>query len=130
MNPSGFVIPNPHSLAKRTFLITNDKSKQDISCIDFAMFHLPVNNSINCIKLVLSCAQEFPTVFPIQMAATACLFNLSKAELGNKIHPGILRKIVQADLDAMETFPQHQQLQKNVLLTMYSHRILQEVGQI
>ena len=79
------------------------------------------------------------------MAATACLFNLSKAELGTKIHPKILKEIVRseitfsmpsirvmiiylADLDAMETFPQHQQLQKNVLLTICSDRILQEVG--
>ena len=77
------------------------------------------------------------------MAATACLFNLSKAELGTKIHPKILKEIVKsmtncfvtitaygsilADLDAMETFPQHQQLQKNVLLTICSDRILQEV---
>ena len=78
------------------------------------------------------------------MAATACLFNLSKAELGTKIHPKILKEIVRselrlsipsirimiinlADLDAMETFPQHQQLQKNVLLTICSDRILQEV---
>ena len=28
----------------------------------------------------------------------------------------------------METFPQHQQLQKNVLLTICSDRILQEVN--
>lgn len=33
-----------------------------------------------------------------------------------------------ADLDAMETFPQHQQLQKNVLLTICSDRILQDVN--
>ena len=33
-----------------------------------------------------------------------------------------------ADLDAMETFPQHHQLQKNVLLTICSDRILQDVS--
>merc|ERR1719193_1549766 len=83
---------------------------------------------VDIIFKVLSCAKEYPTVFPIQMAATACLFNLSKSELGAKIHPKILREIVKADLDAMETFPQHQQLQKNVLLTICSDRILQEVN--
>ena len=56
------------------------------------------------------CAREYPSVFQIQMAATACLFNLSKADLGNKMHPRILRDIVKTDLDAMETFPQHQQV--------------------
>jgi len=83
---------------------------------------------VDIIFKVLSCAKEYPTVFQIQMAATACLFNLSKSELGAKIHPKILREIVKADLDAMETFPQHQQLQKNVLLTICSDRILQEVN--
>merc|ERR1712098_267919 len=39
-----------------------------------------------------------------------------------------LKEIVKAYLDAMETFPQHQQLQKNVLLTICSDRILQEVN--
>ena len=99
-----------------------------------------------CFQKVLLCAREYPTVFPIQMAATACLFNLSKPDLGAKIHPKILKEIVKseyfsmdelrkhsnipfpADLDAMETFPQHQQLQKNVLLTICSDRILQDVN--
>lgn len=62
------------------------------------------------------------------MAATACLFNLSKGNLGQKLHPKVLGEIVEADLNAMETFPQHQQLQKNVLLTICSDRILQEVN--
>jgi len=83
---------------------------------------------VDIIAKVLSCAREYPSVFPIQMAATACLFNLSKSDLGAKIHPKILKEIVKADLDAMETFPQHQQLQKNVLLTICSDRILQEVN--
>lgn len=83
---------------------------------------------VDIIARVLCCAREYPTVFPIQMAATACLFNLSKSDLGAKIHPKILKEIVKADLDAMETFPQHQQLQKNVLLTICSDRILQEVN--
>ena len=76
---------------------------------------------------MLECAREYPNVFPIQMAATACLFNLSKTELSQQLHPRILREIVEVDLKAMETYPQHQQLQKNVLLTIYSYRILQEV---
>ena len=45
---------------------------------------------------VLLCAREYPTVFPIQMAATACLFNLSKPDLGAKIHPKILKEIVKS----------------------------------
>ena len=61
------------------------------------------------------------------MAATACLYNLSKAELGQKVHPVCLRDIVDLTLLAMENFPNHQQLQKNALLTLCSDRILQDV---
>ena len=44
------------------------------------------------------------------MAATACLFNLSKNEIGLRLHPKILGQIVKLDLDAMETFPQYHQV--------------------
>ena len=47
------------------------------------------------------------------MAATACLFNLSKNEIGQKLHPKILGQIVKVDLDAMETFTQYHQVLKN-----------------
>ncbi len=77
--------------------------------------------------MVVAAANRYGTVFPVQMAATACLYNLSKAEVGLTLHPKILREIVEVDLNAMEEFPQHQQLQKNVLLTICCDRILQEV---
>ena len=83
---------------------------------------------IDIIELVVQSAMKYPTVFGIQMAATACLFNLSEGETGQKLHPKILSAIVRVDLDAMEAFPQHQQLQKNVLLTLCNDRILQEVN--
>lgn len=77
---------------------------------------------------MISAAEAYETVFAVQMAATACLYNLSKTELGEKLHPTVLRDIINVDLNAMEEFPQHQQLQKNVLLTICSDRILQEVN--
>ena len=90
-------------------------------------------------------------MFAIQMAATACLFNLSKSEIGQKLHPRLLGRIVAVDLvrsdhsrlydlvfvdstyfpiqqNAMESYPQHLQLQKNVLLTICTDRILQDVS--
>jgi len=39
------------------------------------------------------------------MAATACLYNLSK-EFSDKLHPSVLRRIIEVDLNAMEEFPQ------------------------
>ena len=77
---------------------------------------------------MIRAAYRYQTVFPIQMAATACLYNLSKSEIGQKLHPSVLRQIVEVDLCAMKEFPQHQQLQKYVLLTICSDRILQDVN--
>ena len=64
----------------------------------------------------------------ICMAATACLYNLTKNELGDGLHPTVLKSVVDATLLAMETHPNHQQLQKNALLTLCSDRILQNVS--
>lgn len=79
------------------------------------------------IKLVLPAMKLHPRTLGVQMAATACLYNLSKAELGQKIHPCCLKEIIELTLKAMENFPNHQQLQKNALLTLCSDRILQDV---
>ena len=62
------------------------------------------------------------------MAATACLYNLTKNELGERLHPQTLRQVVDVTLEAMQSFPNHQQLQKNALLTLCSDRILQSVS--
>lgn len=68
-----------------------------------------------------------PEAFGVQMAATACLYNLTKGELASKVHPSLLSHVVELSLVAMETFPHHYQLQKNTLLTLCSDRILQDV---
>ena len=51
-----------------------------------------------------------PKELGVQMAATACLYNLSKGEMGQKIHPLWLAKLVDLTLDAMQNFPNHQQV--------------------
>lgn len=79
------------------------------------------------IKLVLPGMKSHPRQLGVQMAATACLYNLTKSELGPKIRPGCLQQVVSLTLDAMENFPNHQQLQKNALLTLCSDRILQDI---
>ena len=94
----------------------------------FQLTHGYVQPRIDIIELVVECSMKYQSVFGIQMAATACLFNLSKEKSGQKLHPKVLSKIVNVDLDAMEAFPQHQQLQKNVLLTLCNDRILQDVN--
>lgn len=61
------------------------------------------------------------------MAATACLYNLTRGELSKNLHPSLLSKGVSLTLYAMQNFPGEFQLQKNALLTLCSDRILQEV---
>ncbi|GIY01943.1 protein zyg-11 homolog B [Caerostris darwini] len=83
---------------------------------------------IDIIELVLEGMKAFPTALGIQMAATACLYNLTKGQLSDKIHPNWLRKIVEYTLLSMENFPNQLQLQKNALLTLCSDRMLQDVS--
>ncbi|XP_042238595.1 protein zyg-11 homolog, partial [Homarus americanus] len=64
----------------------------------------------------------------IQLAGTACLYNLTKGQVGEQIHPHILRDVVHTTLTAMNNFPTHAQLQKNGLLTLCCDRILHEVS--
>ncbi|XP_069693619.1 protein zyg-11 homolog B-like isoform X2 [Periplaneta americana] len=86
------------------------------------------NARVDVIKLVLPGMEAHPGLFGVQMAATACLYNLTKGELAQKIHPKILKHVVELTLTAMENFPNHYQLQKNTLLTLCSDRILQDVA--
>lgn len=78
-------------------------------------------------ELVLPAMAAHPTKFGVQMAATACLYNLTRGELSKSIHPKLLSKGVHLTLNAMEYFPDEYQLQKNSLLILCSDRILQEV---
>lgn len=82
---------------------------------------------VDLIDIILPVMKKHSKMIGIQMAATACLYNLTKGKIADKIHPKWLAKVVTATLDAMESFPNHQQLQKNTLLTLCSDRILQEV---
>lgn len=61
-------------------------------------------------QLVLTGMQAHPGLFGVQMAATACLYNLTKGELAQKIHPKILKQIVELTLTVMENFPNHYQV--------------------
>lgn len=51
-----------------------------------------------------------PEEFHIQMAATACVYNLTKGDIGQKIHPHVLKEVVHCTLAAMENFPNHLQV--------------------
>ncbi|XP_012283903.1 protein zyg-11 homolog B [Orussus abietinus] len=97
----------------------------------YNLFRLTANFNearVDVIKLVIPGMKAHPLEFRVQMAATACLYNLTKGELATKIHPSVLKQIVDLTLTAMESYPNHYQLQKNTLLTLCSDRILQDVA--
>lgn len=79
-------------------------------------------------ELVLPAMAAHPEKFGVQMAATACLYNLTRGDLSKQIHPKALSRGVHLTLNAMECFPDEYQLQKNSLLTLCSDYILQEVN--
>ncbi|GFN83050.1 ZYG-11-like protein b [Plakobranchus ocellatus] len=95
-------------------------------CVDLTLSAM--ENFPNHQQLVLPAMKSHPKTLSVQMAGTACLYNLTRGDVGLKIHPVMLSKCVDLTLSAMENFPNHQQLQKNALLTICSDRILQDVN--
>lgn len=79
-------------------------------------------------ELVLTPMAAHSSNFGVQMAATACLYNVTRGDLSKNIHPNVLSRGVSLTLDAMDAFPDEYQLQKNSLLILCSDRILQEVN--
>uniref|UniRef100_A0A8C4UCF6 Zyg-11 family member B, cell cycle regulator n=1 Tax=Falco tinnunculus TaxID=100819 RepID=A0A8C4UCF6_FALTI len=77
--------------------------------------------------LVVIGMRNHPLNLPVQLAASACVFNLTKQDLAAGMPVRLLADVTHLLLKAMEHFPNHQQLQKNCLLSLCSDRILQDV---
>ncbi|XP_048833366.1 protein zyg-11 homolog [Brienomyrus brachyistius] len=98
-----------------------------------ALFHLFSHTHVmekprpDILKLVVLGMQNHPTTLHVQLAASACVFNLTKQDLAAGMPVRLLGTVTQLLLEAMKNFPNHQQLQKNCLLSLCSDRILQEV---
>ncbi|XP_071485050.1 protein zyg-11 homolog B-like [Diadema antillarum] len=97
-------------------------------CCLFSMTQFLEKPRPDLVKIILPQMRAHPRVLGVQMAASACLYNLTKHQLGEGVHVSVLSEMVGLVLDAMETFYSQQQLQKNALLTLCSDRILQEVN--
>lgn len=61
-------------------------------------------------QLILPVMNMHSKQSPIQLAGTACLYNLTKGQVGEQIHPHILRDVVHTTLTAMSIFPDHAQV--------------------
>ncbi|XP_066547742.1 protein zyg-11 homolog [Amia ocellicauda] len=93
----------------------------------FSLTHVMERPRPDILQLVVSGMQSHPLTLHVQLAASACVFNLTKQELAAGMPVRLLGSVTQLLLEAMRNFPNHQQLQKNCLLSLCSDRILQEV---
>ncbi|XP_066532635.1 protein zyg-11 homolog [Hoplias malabaricus] len=93
----------------------------------FSLTHVMEKARPDILKLVALGMKNHPTTLNVQLAASACVFNLTKQDLAYWMPVRLLGNVTQLLLEAMKTFPNHQQLQKNCLLSLCSDRILQEV---
>ncbi|KAM6962880.1 protein zyg-11 homolog [Aplochiton taeniatus] len=93
----------------------------------FSLTHIMEKPRPDILKLVVSGMRNHPATLNVQLAASACVFNLTKQDLAAGMPVKLLGAVTHLLLEAMRTFPNHQQLQKNCLLSLCSDRILQEV---
>uniref|UniRef100_A0A8C5BDU4 Zyg-11 family member, cell cycle regulator n=1 Tax=Gadus morhua TaxID=8049 RepID=A0A8C5BDU4_GADMO len=93
----------------------------------FSLTHVMEKPRPDILKLVVLGMKNHPAILNVQLAASACVFNLTKQDLAADMPVRLLSSVTQLLLEAMRTFPNHQQLQKNCLLSLCSDRILQEV---
>ncbi|XP_061894463.1 protein zyg-11 homolog isoform X1 [Entelurus aequoreus] len=93
----------------------------------FSLTHVMDKPRPDILKLVVLGMKNHPATLNVQLAASACVFNLTKQDLAAGMPVRLLSTVTQLLLEAMRTFPNHQQLQKNCLLSLCSDRILQEV---
>lgn len=63
--------------------------------------------------------KNHPATLNVQLAASACVFNLTKQELAFGIPVRLLGNVTQLLLEAMKAFPNHQQVRK----IMLSHQV-------
>lgn len=78
-------------------------------------------------QLVVLGMKNHPATLNVQLAASACIFNLTKQDLAAGMPVRLLSTVTQLLLEAMRTFPNHQQV-PGILLSDASHRC-QQVGQ-
>jgi Zyg-11 family protein len=74
-------------------------------------FHSKQQNLL--IELILHVMSIHSNLQSVQMASTACIYNLTRTQITEQIHVKYLSQIVQATMNAMATFPNQQQVKTN-----------------
>lgn len=73
-------------------------------------YRFPSYLFVPCLQLVALGMKNHPATLNVQLAASACVFNLTKQELAFGIPVRLLGNVTQLLLEAMKTFPNHQQV--------------------
>lgn len=80
------------------------------------------------IRLIIEAMNCNKSEGDIQIAAMNCLYYLTKGLMAKKIHPYLLKKVVQSTLNAMANFPYNIQVQKSALVTISNSVILRDLN--
>lgn len=68
--------------------------------------------------------RNHPLNLPVQLAASACVFNLTKQDLAAGMPVRLLADVTHLLLKAMEHFPNHQQVKDKIPLFSVGFRVL------
>ncbi|KAG9471689.1 hypothetical protein GDO78_013670 [Eleutherodactylus coqui] len=75
----------------------------------FSLTHAMEKANPEMLKLVVIGMRNHPTNLPVQLAASACVFNLTKQDLAAGMPVKLLADVTHLLLEAMKNFPNHQQ---------------------
>ncbi|XP_048208073.1 protein zyg-11 homolog A [Perognathus longimembris pacificus] len=79
------------------------------------------------LKLVAIGMKNHPLHLPVQFTASACVLNLTRQGLANRMPVRLLSEVTCLLFKAIKNFPLSEQLQKNCLLSLTNSRILVDV---
>lgn len=108
-----------------------EKPRPDILKVKLAKSNQePARSPFNSSSFAVSCDSQLvvlgmknhPATLNVQLAASACIFNLTKQDLAAGMPVRLLSTVTQLLLEAMRTFPNHQQVP--VILCLMRHRCL------
>uniref|UniRef100_A0A3Q3A3C4 Zyg-11 family member, cell cycle regulator n=1 Tax=Kryptolebias marmoratus TaxID=37003 RepID=A0A3Q3A3C4_KRYMA len=82
----------------------------------FSLTHVMEKPRPDILKLVVLGMKNHPATLNVQLAASACVFNLTKQDLAAGMPVRLLSTVTQLLLEAMRTFPNHQQVVSALIL--------------
>uniref|UniRef100_A0A8D0CVR9 Zyg-11 family member, cell cycle regulator n=1 Tax=Sander lucioperca TaxID=283035 RepID=A0A8D0CVR9_SANLU len=85
----------------------------------FSLTHVMEKPRPDILKLVVLGMKNHPATLNVQLAASACVFNLTKQDLAAGMPVRLLSIVTQLLLEAMRTFPNHQQVARNVFFCFF-----------